>query len=575
MFERLLKIFLPVAFGVALQTLSANALGGSIVIAQVQAGSASGDGAATQEFISIYNNTGAPIDVTNWCFSNKTSVKFACITAPDINTTLSLPAHSYALIASSSFASRFGGEYDSVFTVTNNSSGSLVGGNDTITLLNSDGASVDSIGWTSSLAGGTTLTRLWADQSAGVLLDTDLSTDFKKVSPLAIPVGGVVEETHITDVCVNLEGVQQTLPAGYWLVGSDCIQDVCPNLTDLQVDVPQYMRVNEQGKCVYSLPNLIVTEMLPNATGTDDGNEFIEIYNPGNETVDLALYRLQVGPNFDKTYGFAPGASIEPQSYKSFFNDSVTFSLLNTSSRVRLISVDGQVVSESLSYVSPADNEAWALLSGSWMYTNQPTPGAENLLPIDEGVVSDGVVTQGLKPCAANQYRNPDTNRCRIITTDTGDAKPCKDGQYRSEETNRCRSIATDVSAAKPCADDQYRNPDTGRCRKIANDDEVKDCGEGRERNPTTNRCRNIVTTASGRTSGGVTVVPATAASVFGWWAAAIVCFIAIGYAALEWRREIGRWIGRHFGWLARPLNPLRIRLQRLRYNRINENHRH
>ena len=553
MFARLLKIFLPVAFGViAIQTFPANALGGStsVVIAQVQAGSGSGDGAATQEFISIYNNSLAPVDITNWCLSNKAGVSFACIGASDANTTLSLPAHAYALLASDTFAGRYAGSYDATFITTNKTSGSLVGGSDTVSLLDANGTTIDSIAWTTSLAGGSVLTRSWSNQATGSMLDTDSSSDFKKLAILVVPPSGVVEEIHVTDVCPNIDGIQQTIPAGFGIVGSDCILDVCLNLSGLQSTVPVQMRLDAAGLCVYALPLLTITELLPNASGSDDGNEFIELFNPTAEAVNLSLYRLQIGPNFEKTYAFPAGSSVEPKGYKAFFNDSISFTLLNTSSRARLISVDGQIISEAPSYTNPGDDAAWAFLSDAWLFTNQPTPGLENLLPTEDGTTADTAVTvvSGLKPCASNQYRNPETNRCRALVVADTELKACKDGQYRSEETNRCRSIASDASTAKACAENQFRNPDTGRCKKIASEDEIKDCGEGRERNPETKRCRNVVTVASGTTSGGVSLMPASAASVLGWWAGGIVGFIALGYAGLEWRKEIGGWIARTLG---------------------------
>jgi len=568
MFQRLLKFILPVAFGVALQTFPANALGGHVLIAQVQAGSSAGDGASTQEFISIYNNSTESVDITDWCVGNKSNVLFACFTSPDANTALMLTSHTYALIASDSFATRYAGTYDAVFTVTNNTSGNLVGSGDTITLRDKNGISIDSTNWATSLAGGSVWTRQWMDQDAGVMLDTDMVSDFKKVTPLEIPSSGVIEEVHEIDLCANLEGIQQTLPSRYGLnAEGDCALDLCVNIDDLQVEVPAGMRLDTEGRCFYNLPLLAITELLPNAVGSDDGNEFIEIYNPNEHPVDLSLYRLQIGLNFEKTYLFKAGMSIEPHMYQALFNDTISFSLLNTSSRARLITVDGQVISETPLYSSPTDDEAWAFLANTWMFTNQPTPGLENLLPSEDETLADGVVTSSLKACAANQYRNPETNRCRSLATTINELQPCKDGQYRSEETNRCRSIASDVSEAKPCAEDQYRNPNSGRCKKIASEDEVQDCGEGRERNPTTNRCRNVVTMASGTTSGGISLVPAPAASILGWWAAAIVGFVALGYAALEWRSEIVRQLKRGYG-------DLRGRISRLRYNKRNEDYR-
>lgn len=549
MLRSLLKISLIVCCSVGFPlTLHAGATGGdAVVIAQVQAGAAtvspSGEAAATQEFISLYNNSSQAVDVTGWCLSNKAGTSFACLDAP-ATVSLKLAPHGYALIASDSFASRYKAPADAVFTTTNKTSGSLTGGSDTVSLLDANGAVIDSMGWTASLAGGSVLARTMAN---GIMVDTDTNADFKKLTSLVMPVSGISEETHVIDYCANLDGVQEAIPYGYEQVaGGRCVIDVCPNLDDVQEAVPADMMLDARGRCLYVMPRIDITELLPNVAGSDDGNEFIELYNPGDIAVDLARYRLQVGPNFEKTYAFPKGSSVPALSYASFTNSAIDFSLLNTSSRVRLVSTDDQVISESPLYTNPADDESWSLLDGLWAYTNQQTPGLPNLVSLDDDEADPVVTSSGAKACAANQYRNPDTGRCRLTVTASAPA-PCKDTQYRSEETGRCRTIASEA-VQKACADNQFRNPETGRCKKIASEDEVKDCGEGRERNPVTGRCRNSVSTAKAPLAGsGVKLVEAPAGAVAGWLVGGGVVLALLGYAALEWRREVGQFLYARF----------------------------
>jgi hypothetical protein len=97
----------------------------------------------------------------------------------------------------------------------------------------------------------------------------------------------------------------------------------------------------------------------------------------------------------------------------------------------------------------------------------------------------------------------------------------------------------------KPCADDQFRNPDTNRCKKIASDEDIAlaDCGEGRERNPETNRCRNIVAVAPPEAEFAVEPVADPQSVFIGWWIAGGAALIALGYGGWEWREEIGRLV--------------------------------
>lgn len=373
------------------------------------------------------------------------------------------------------------------------------------------------------------------------------------------------------DICLNLDGVQQILPSGYLFdEDNNCRKDICSNITGLQLNMPVGMDSNSgvcvphdecinlpgtqllipdnfsysvDGECAFSILSPRITEIMPNVSGDDTDHEYIEIYNPNITPVNLEYFKLVVGKNLEKSFTFPAGTVIGGHEYGVFYNNSIPFSLLNTSSRVALQLADGTPMNEAEIYGSPGDDMAWSEVNGMWQYSDQPTPGEENqpsVVVVDEQSVSN--VT--LRPCAVNQYRNPETNRCRSIVLATSILAACKDGQYRSEETNRCRSIVT-ANALKMCNDDQFRNPATGRCKKIASTDELAsgDCGEGRERNPSTNRCRNIAVASVPDAAFAITPVKETGKAFIGWWVLGGVSLVAVGYAGWEWRHEISRSI--------------------------------
>jgi hypothetical protein len=95
-----------------------------------------------------------------------------------------------------------------------------------------------------------------------------------------------------------------------------------------------------------------------------------------------------------------------------------------------------------------------------------------------------------LKPCKSNQYRNPETNRCKKKPL-----KPCPPGKKRNPKTNRCKKIVVKESAKpkpkpkpkpkrKECKETHERDEDTGRC--------LKKCPPGKRRNVETKRCRKV-----------------------------------------------------------------------------------
>jgi hypothetical protein len=343
------------------------------------------------------------------------------------------------------------------------------------------------------------------------------------------------------DLCQNIDGLQQILPDNMELDGSgDCaLHDECSNLTGVQSEIPDGYKKSDDNICLLDLLPLQISELLPNVTGSDEGKEFIEIYNPNGSDVDLENYVFYVGTNDDTFYNFPIGSHVDAGQYMAFYNDQIEFTLINTTSGVRLKSIDGVLIDETLVYNSPKDDFAWALIDGTWQYTNRPTPGGANLSSLIE-VDSEVAVESSLEPCAANQYRSPETNRCRLIATTSSVLTACKDGQYRSEETNRCRSIAADVSALTPCDEGQERNPETNRCRSITavlGDNDLTPCKEGQERNPETNRCRNIVSMPQAEYAPEQTAESSN--GYVGWLALAGVGIVAIIYAIWEWRQEI------------------------------------
>lgn len=116
-----------------------------------------------------------------------------------------------------------------------------------------------------------------------------------------------------------------------------------------------------------------------------------------------------------------------------------------------------------------------------------------------------------LKPCADNQYRNPDTNRCNTISDAVAILTPCNAGEERNPETNRCRAIAAAAIQPAPCPAGSERNIDTNRCRKI--------------------------TTAT--TANTVKDLAAPSVDNNGWFIAVLVTGLAAAYGVYEWRQDI------------------------------------
>lgn len=451
-----------------------------IIMTHVQPGGAFG---AKDEFVALYNNSSQDVDITGWCLQNKADVSFACFTNAEQPQIYVVPGFSSVTIASHEFVeARPDLPAPTItFTVTNQSSGSLVSSADTARLLTPVGSVVDSYTWGSTMTSGRVAVRTQGPDFALTKLYT---------SP---PQWSAVQVTDFPE--------------------SEVVITPQPVLEEPPIESEQD---DDEAEVSETLLHPIITELLPNPKGSDTGNEFIELYNPNPDTtIELSRYRLHTGTSLTKSVTFPAGAALAPLEYKSFYNSEMNFTLTNTNDAVQLF-YNGVAIGEPVAYSSPKDDQVWALVAGEWVYLAEQTPGAQNpdTIPLATVAVAAKAPNE-LKPCAENQYRSPETNRCRLVATSTSTLKPCAPNQYRSPETNRCRNIASATKTLVPCKPGQERSPETNRCRTVPKMTAASD------------RLAEIPTTQS------------EALSWYLWLTLGSVVLLILSYAVWEWRDEL------------------------------------
>ncbi len=448
-----------------------------VVIYQVQTGNAAG---ASHELVTLYNNSDKLIDVTNWCIiyasaSDMTQTTLSCFIPPDTTTNILLKSHRMAVASTAEFLSS-SPEFKSDITFASG----IAGTSGHIKLLDKAKNTIDVVGW------GT-----------------------------ATKPEGVAVQTHPADKLLQRHNVGQYA------------QDTDNNQADFFHAALESVATDgliEEHVERETIP-LTVTELLPDATGSDTGNEFIEIYNPNDVAVSLKEYALQSGPSFSKTYNL-PDIILESRKYIALTDTQTTLSLTNTSSSVRLVDSYGGVISETDSYLDPGEGAAWALLDGVWQLTYQPTPGAEN-------------ISQPSKPCPEGQVRGV-TGYCKSTGTFVeGPPIPCKSDQERNPQTGRCKKIPTTLLA---CKAGQARNPGTGRCRSILSSSRsVLPCKAGQQRSAETNRCRKIP--QINKPANVKDVSSPILQNNAKWWFAGFASIGSVGYAVFEWRRDLWKLV--------------------------------
>lgn len=337
------------------------------------------------------------------------------------------------------------------------------------------------------------------------------------------------------------------------------------------VQLPECTQSSEESQeTAESCEGVVISELLPNPAGTDTGHEYIELHNTAASAIDLSACNLQTSAN-DKLFALS-GIILQPGQYQALSDAQSGLTLANSSGGTVWLLDDSEEL-QAVSY--PADLEddtSWTFADGQWNTSYTPTPGAANLLtlvkPCAAGqirntetnrCVTAAAAEESLEPCDPGQERNPETNRCRTVAAAANNAV-CPAGQVRNPETNRCRSAALTTNSQAACKPGQERNPETNRCRNVAAvSGSTKPCPTGQERNPETNRCRKISAAASGQNGSGLGGVQDVAAAGQPqnkpyWLIAGVLLLGAIGYAVYEWRQEIRLFAVRQLARFRRPL---------------------
>lgn len=274
---------------------------------------------------------------------------------------------------------------------------------------------------------------------------------------------------------------------------------------------------------------VVISEVLPNPDGSDDGREFIELHNPTDKSISLENCKLQTSSK--NTFFIFDTQNLKAGEYKAFYDTDTSLNLANASGgTVWLLDHQDVELDEVVYPENMNDDVSYAKFDSGWKSTYTPTPNEKNIL-------------QAVKPCPPGQFRNLETNRCNKSLVASA-LKPCRPDQIRNPETNRCRLISSLSSALKPCDADQFRNPETNRCKKINSGSTLKPCSPGQERNPETNRCRKVSGDLS-TSLNKVKDVPAESVSnKMSWWFAGASMVSAVGYAGFEWRKEFFAVLG-------------------------------
>lgn len=127
-----------------------------------------------------------------------------------------------------------------------------------------------------------------------------------------------------------------------------------------------------------------ITEIFPNPKGTDKGNEWIELYNNSDESINLNNWILDTGENSKTKYIFQ-NISIGTREHLLIHDSEFNFSLKNSNGEVRLLDFNESVIDQiEYEQVEEAKSYTKVLIKNeddieeTWEWTDIITPGEQN-----------------------------------------------------------------------------------------------------------------------------------------------------------------------------------------------------
>jgi len=129
-----------------------------------------------------------------------------------------------------------------------------------------------------------------------------------------------------------------------------------------------------------SLPNIFISEFLPDPKTDENNNEFIELFSEESYPYDLGGLYLDDAANKTKPYQIPAGTVIKPNQYLAFFRSQTKVALNNDQDQVRFLTKNNQIIDQANYQKAKPGVSLVRDENYNWQSSQTPTPNETNVI---------------------------------------------------------------------------------------------------------------------------------------------------------------------------------------------------
>jgi len=356
----------------------------NILITEVQTGT---EASASQEFVEIYNNGTIDKDISGWTMYYKSASGTTWTKKATVVSKIIVPGGFYL------FSANLPGDTSYSSTL------SQAGGN--IQIRDKSGVIVDQFGWGSANSALTQAASL-ADAGQSMYRIYDF------------------ENKTMQNTDNNFDDFEiANIPTA-------------SKLPDLILPEPEAELID--------YPKIELSELFPDPAEplTDSADEFIELFNPNAQEINLSGWKLR---DESGTEYLIKDKIILGNSRLAIMVNESKITLNNTGDSITLINPNGEIVDESTNYGDAQEGLSWIKVNGQWYWSLTPTPNSPNAEIYQETETSPAQAVKNVKKASKKvtakkaTAKKPKVSKVKASPSKSSSAVPIKES-LKSKNSN-------------------------------------------------------------------------------------------------------------------------------------------